>query len=106
MILPGKNVFHHACQSASDINSAPGNGKFIFYFPARFLALCPGIGYKSGPLFDLFNLFDVFDAFDAFDAFNTFDYEAAMNWQQPQEKQEKQGDRYKRTVPISYVSCD
>ena len=100
MILPGKNVFHHACQSASDINSAPGNGKFTFYFPARFLVLCPGIGCKSGPLFDLFNLFDVFDAF------NTFDYEAAMNWQQPQEKQEKQGDRYKRTVPISYVSCD
>ena len=103
MILPGKNVFHHACQSASDINSAPGNGKFTFYFPARFLALCPGIGCKSGLLSDLF---DVFDAFDAFDAFNTFDYEAAMNWQQPQEKQEKQGDRYKRTVPISYVSCD
>ena len=100
MILPGKNVFHHACQSASDINSAPGNGKFTFYFPARFLALCPGIGYKSGLLFDLFNLFDVFDAFDAFDA---FDFEAAMTCQQPQGKQ---GDRYKRTVPISYVSCD
>ena len=85
MILPGKNVFHHACQSASDINSAPGNGKFTFYFPARFLVLCPGIGCKSGllsALSDLFDVFDSFDAFAAFDDFNTFDDEVAMHWQQ------------------------
>ena len=41
MILPGKTVFHHAYLSAYDINSAPGNRKFTFCFPARFLALCP-----------------------------------------------------------------
>ena len=28
-----KTVFHHACQSAFDIHSAPGNWRFTFYIP-------------------------------------------------------------------------
>ena len=51
-----REFYHHACQSASDINSAPGNRKITFYYPARFL-VPHAVGKAEEALTYAFSLF-------------------------------------------------